>query len=450
METVGTCLKNKREANNISLKEVARITKITPIYLEHIEKNEFDKIPQGPYIKGYLSSYSRAVGCDVNKIINLYDSEHRKRARAEALQPAPASMPDGKHAFDKANTKRPKQQSSLRLGNLGSWYKPLVAFMMAKIATFKRAKKPIDTAGSPKPGNKKPFRQRVARVNQSDLGLTIHRWATDRRIWMYACIALFGTLILFLAGVGFYHLFLYDPDSITAVKAETTRDKETSPSSSIGSRPSIVASQSPDASRAADAPKAGAANIRLSESAKADPVVSGVKPEADISSARSVTSGPAAQIGAPSSDGSSTTQPAALLRDNAGKESPGPSDRQPMKGDLSPKPTIADTSPKVLQAAICRAIENRMPAGVDRSFPTTDGKIYVWTMIEAKQVPSKIHHIYYFGGNKISDVSLDVHSTRWRTWSSKTIANLRYRGEWRVDIAAPNGDVLRQVYFEVK
>ncbi len=91
-----------------------------------------------------------------------------------------------------------------------------------------------------------------------------------------------------------------------------------------------------------------------------------------------------------------------------------------------------------------------MPVGVDRFFPISAGKIYVWTEIEAKQVPSKIHHIYYFGGEKISDVSLDVRSTRWRTWSFKTIANRRYRGEWRVDITTSEGNILRQLYFEVK
>ena len=55
MESVGGYLKKKREAKAISLSEVARLTKISKFYLDYIEKDEFEKLPQGPYIKGYIS-----------------------------------------------------------------------------------------------------------------------------------------------------------------------------------------------------------------------------------------------------------------------------------------------------------------------------------------------------------------------------------------------------------
>ncbi|MFO7714762.1 DUF2914 domain-containing protein [Desulfosarcina sp.] len=391
METVGIYLKKEREANNISLREVAQITKITATYLENIEKNEFDKIPQGPYIKGYLSSYSRAIGCDVDTIINLYESANSKRIQAEAIQPVTASIDGGKHSADQSQTKGRNQPSGLRLGNLRSWCHTLESLVAAKSVLNKAAEKKIAISDAVKANNRKPFRHRFGLVQQSGFSVTIRRWSTDRGIWMYACIALCGAFILFLAGVGFDHLFLSEP-------------------------------------------------------AKSNAAFSGPKPEADISAGMS---GPATQIGAPSSDSASTTQPVALLGNNADVESMGPTDRQPSKSDPSPKPSIVDASLTILQATICRAIENRMPAGVDRSFTTSDGKIYVWTQIEAKQVPATIHHIYYFGGKKIRDVSLDVRSAHWRTWSSKTIANRLDRGEWRVDIATSNGDILRRLYFEV-
>ena len=124
--------------------------------------------------------------------------------------------------------------------------------------------------------------------------------------------------------------------------------------------------------------------------------------------------------------------------------------RKTIDNDPLSKPNTIGGLIKVSNATICRAIENRMPAGIDRVFTTSAGKIYLWTEIEAKQVPTMIHHIYYLDGEKISDVSLDVRSARWRTWSSKTIANQRYRGGWRVDIATSSGEILRQLYFEVK
>jgi hypothetical protein len=74
----------------------------------------------------------------------------------------------------------------------------------------------------------------------------------------------------------------------------------------------------------------------------------------------------------------------------------------------------------------------------------------VWSAIEVQQVPSEIRHIYYFKDRVISDVSLDVRSPYWRTWSYKIIAKERYRGEWRVDITSADGEVLRRLYFEIK
>ena len=52
MQTIGNYLKSGREARNIGLSEVARSTKISKWYLDCLEKDEFDKMPGGPYIKG--------------------------------------------------------------------------------------------------------------------------------------------------------------------------------------------------------------------------------------------------------------------------------------------------------------------------------------------------------------------------------------------------------------
>jgi hypothetical protein len=116
----------------------------------------------------------------------------------------------------------------------------------------------------------------------------------------------------------------------------------------------------------------------------------------------------------------------------------------------SSESTTAEAELKVLQATVCAEIKNRMPAGVDTSFPTSAQRVFVWSKIHAQQIPSKIRHIYYFDGQKISEVTLDVRSTYWRTWSSKDISNNRYQGEWRVDITSADRKVLRRLYFEVK
>ncbi len=76
METVGAYLKKEREAKNISLQEVSRLTKISEIYLDCLEKDEYEKLPKGPFVKGYISSYSKSIGCKVYEAIILYNANN--------------------------------------------------------------------------------------------------------------------------------------------------------------------------------------------------------------------------------------------------------------------------------------------------------------------------------------------------------------------------------------
>ena len=74
MQSIGNYLKSGREARNIKLSEVARSTKISKWYLDCLEKDEFDKIPGGPYIKGYIASYASFIGIEEDEILKRYDS----------------------------------------------------------------------------------------------------------------------------------------------------------------------------------------------------------------------------------------------------------------------------------------------------------------------------------------------------------------------------------------
>ena len=76
-------------------------------------------------------------------------------------------------------------------------------------------------------------------------------------------------------------------------------------------------------------------------------------------------------------------------------------------------------------------------------------KIFIWTLIECDSLPSSIRHIYYFKGEKVNDISLNIRSAHWRTWSYKTLSDKRYIGPWRVDIASNDGRLLQSINFEV-
>ena len=74
MQTVGVYLKKGREAQNISLSDVSDYTKISKMYLDFLEKDEYSKIPAKPYVKGYISSYATFIGIDEHEALQLYES----------------------------------------------------------------------------------------------------------------------------------------------------------------------------------------------------------------------------------------------------------------------------------------------------------------------------------------------------------------------------------------
>ena len=115
----------------------------------------------------------------------------------------------------------------------------------------------------------------------------------------------------------------------------------------------------------------------------------------------------------------------------------------------TPESLSGDLNIKALKATVGSDVKDRMPVGVSNSFSWSTDRVYVWSLIQCKQPPSSIRHIYYFKGEKLSDVHLSVQSPHWRTWSYKSLSDRRYIGPWRVDITSTEGKVLRSLYFEV-
>ena len=109
----------------------------------------------------------------------------------------------------------------------------------------------------------------------------------------------------------------------------------------------------------------------------------------------------------------------------------------------------AEANIKVLKAAICTSIKDRMPDGVASVFPFSVGRVYVWSHVQAEHYPTTIRHIYYHEGQIVNRVKLSVRAPFWRTWSLKSIDKDRYRGHWRVDITDDNDQLLRRLYFEI-
>lgn len=81
--TLGEKLRAAREERGISISEVAEQTRIAPMYLECIEKNDYKPLPGGIFNKGFVKSYARYIGFDEHEALQDYT---RLTAQHEAVE----------------------------------------------------------------------------------------------------------------------------------------------------------------------------------------------------------------------------------------------------------------------------------------------------------------------------------------------------------------------------
>ena len=116
---------------------------------------------------------------------------------------------------------------------------------------------------------------------------------------------------------------------------------------------------------------------------------------------------------------------------------------------FSPILSQAEDTLTIEDWAIATAIENRIPQGTAQSFPPAVGTLYCFTKVVGSTTETSINHTWYYQDKKVSDVVLPVRSLYWRTWSSKKIMPA-HKGNWRVDVTASDGTVLKTITFTIE
>jgi len=105
--TVGQELKTRREELGYSLHKVEVVTKIRGRYLQAIEANDFDKLPNDAYSRGFVRQYALFLGLPGAELAKRYQSE-----RGNPVQPVRQAKP---------------QAMDLRLGATSRWAASLAA-----------------------------------------------------------------------------------------------------------------------------------------------------------------------------------------------------------------------------------------------------------------------------------------------------------------------------------
>lgn len=72
MESIGEKLRQAREARKITIRDVVKETNISPVYLQALEEEKFDKFPSETYLIGFLRSYAEFLKLDVEAIVQSY------------------------------------------------------------------------------------------------------------------------------------------------------------------------------------------------------------------------------------------------------------------------------------------------------------------------------------------------------------------------------------------
>jgi cytoskeletal protein RodZ len=92
MATVGEQLRRRREQAGMTLSEVAAHTKIPRWILSDVERGDLARIPGGVYIRGYITSFARALNLDGEKLWTEYLAE--SNSIPEPVSPSPPPVTD--------------------------------------------------------------------------------------------------------------------------------------------------------------------------------------------------------------------------------------------------------------------------------------------------------------------------------------------------------------------
>ena len=73
-QTLGEKLRQAREERGISIAEVAEQTRISPYYIESIERDDYKPLPGGIFNKGFVKSFAKYVNIDEQQALADYTS----------------------------------------------------------------------------------------------------------------------------------------------------------------------------------------------------------------------------------------------------------------------------------------------------------------------------------------------------------------------------------------
>jgi cytoskeleton protein RodZ len=82
---LGELFKREREKMGLSREQVVEVTRLRKHFVEALENEDWDSLPSGVFVRGFITSYAQVVGVDKKRALELYE----KSTFAKSAPPKP-------------------------------------------------------------------------------------------------------------------------------------------------------------------------------------------------------------------------------------------------------------------------------------------------------------------------------------------------------------------------
>ena len=116
------------------------------------------------------------------------------------------------------------------------------------------------------------------------------------------------------------------------------------------------------------------------------------------------------------------------------------------KQEGPPKETPGFT---IARLVVGTGVENREPVAAGETFPASTEKVYCFLEATGIAKDTEVSFVWFHGDKEMQKIDLPLKmGSRWRTYTSKNLGGLK--GDWRVEIRGPDGNLLKEVKFKVE
>ena len=95
MSTVAEQLRQGREARNLTVYQVAEVTKIRTDHIRALEEGDYDVFPAPVYVRGFVRTYAKLIKLDVPQVLAQLGQELSKSAKHHE----PPPLTDRRHGI---------------------------------------------------------------------------------------------------------------------------------------------------------------------------------------------------------------------------------------------------------------------------------------------------------------------------------------------------------------